>query len=338
MAGPIAYSAPYQPPRPPGWDTVWQGLSMTWEGWDGSVWSLTDADGGVYLPRGGVRGMGTPEAEVYTSSAAGVAGARMLGARVLPREVFWPIEVYTDQGSQAWLDLDSAFWRTMDQEKPGVWTVSQPGAAAGAAGSRPGQRRSLDCYFVTDGGHAFEIDRSLVGWEVYAVRLVAHQPYWRGDPIVRGPWIESEGQDFIPATGAPPFYISEGHQAARASMPNPGDVATVAIWRVRGTDAGTAVGVGGEHTVIPFDLADDQEVVLDSDNQLATLNRLAITHDAEGREVVEVLSSEDVTGEIEVFDGGKVPPGASVPLDVVIAGTGAGQVSASLVPLYRRAW
>lgn len=322
MASPILLGAPYvPPPAPSAAVSPWRGISMTWQGWDGSEWALTDDTGGVYLPRGGVRGLSHPRSQHYTSDAAGVSGERVRGSRRLPRDnVFWPLEIYTDAGSQAWLDLDSAFHASLSDELPGIWTVRQPGAAAGVEGSAPGRVRHLEIYFIDDDDHVFEIDRSVVGWEVYGLKFRAPSPYWRGDPIVRGPWGEAAGEDFIdPETGAPPVYISESQTAVTASMPNPGQYPAYPTWRISGTD-GVSVGVGGDHITIPFAVGDDDLVEIDTEGQVVYYN------------------GEDITAEVPEFDPAPVPPGRAVDLDVLITGTGVGQVSASLVPLYRRAW
>ncbi len=56
-----------------------------------------------------------------------------------------------------WIDLDRAFWKTMDPEKYGIWTITAPG----------GSSRSLRCRFKDDDGHAFEHDPFERRWATY---------------------------------------------------------------------------------------------------------------------------------------------------------------------------
>lgn len=58
MPGPIVLASPrvFLPGTllPVGWER----LKLTWTGWDGSQWDLTNPNGGVFLTEDGVEGLG----------------------------------------------------------------------------------------------------------------------------------------------------------------------------------------------------------------------------------------------------------------------------------------
>jgi hypothetical protein len=279
---------------------------MTWTGWDGTVWTLTDEAGGVYLPNAGVRGLNAPKSEIYTSESPARDGARYQGARRLPREVFWPIEVFTDGGSEAWLNLDAAFWRTLDEDRPGTLRVTRPNL----------NWRELELRYVDDGDHSFVPDPSVVGWEVYEVTLMAYQPYWRGKTIVAGPWSAAGDQPPLYPEGGGHVSVADGSTLGEAVVMNPGDVDVWPLHRVSDTENPVTITLNGQDVSVPF--AVDGELVIDTDNQVALLN------------------GEDVTGDIGDIDFEPLQP--RVPTTIAVEIVGAGQVSTEFVPLYRRAW
>src|SRR4051794_20935668 len=99
---------------------------MTWTGADGSVWDILHGD--VYL-RSGVRGLGMPAFEDFTSTSAGGPGQSHRGWRAGARDVFWPVTVNKRGAGVGWLELDRAWWASLSPDMPGTWTVTQEDGA-----------------------------------------------------------------------------------------------------------------------------------------------------------------------------------------------------------------
>ncbi len=310
--------APYEPPIPVGDDGIaWGGLRNSWTGWDGSTWPLT-RESGVYLLASGVRGHAMPPVQRYTSQAPMLAGSRWRGSRTEERDVFWPLCVWHDQSSQAWIERDRAFWRTMHPDRPGVWTVHQPN----------GESRSLVCRYADDESHAYTVSPAAFGWAMYGVRLIAEQPYWQGEPIVR----EWRASDPVPFFGPPGVInISSGATLGSATITNPGDVTGHVIWTVYGPFTSAQLGVQGKLIEIPFSVPDGRALRVDTrpDRLLATSHNVVdgALRDDVVRDLTDSLGDAQWTG---------IPAGADVPLSLAVAGTGA--IRAELPPLFYRAW
>ena len=257
----VVFGGIIAPPAPP---VSWVGLDMKWIGWDGSEWSLTDpSTGTVMLP--GVRGLSMPPIIHHRAAHASLPGARWRGNSVDVREVFWPIQVYTNLGSQEWLEIDRAFWKTMDPKKTGTWVVVQP----------DGTTRSLKLRFVDDGTQTFDHDPTLEGWSNYGITFAAEQPYWEGAPI-SGLWMAGSQTPFFGSSGAPAFTISPSNTLADAKITNPGDVDAYVTWRVYGPVTTATVGVNGRNITIPFSIAagDVLEIDTSPSGQIALMGPL----------------------------------------------------------------
>lgn len=299
------------PPAPP---VLWVGLDMKWIGWDGSEWSLTNpSDGTVMLP--GVRGMNMPPIIHHRAAHASLPGARWRGNSVDIREVFWPIQIYTNLGSQEWIEIDRAFWKTMDPTKTGTWVVVQP----------DGTTRSLKLRFVDDGTQTFEHDPTLEGWTNYGITMAAEQPYWEGSAI-SGLWQAGSQSPFFGGTGAPAFTISPSNTLADATITNPGDVDSYVTWRVYGPVTSATVGVNGRNITIPFTIAagDVLEIDTSPSGQIALMGPLG------GPLTI------DKTPDLGDIDFAPLPAREQSSLSLAMSGTGS--VVATFTPLYYRAW
>jgi hypothetical protein len=288
------------------------GLSdITWTGYDGSIWDLTDyGNSGVLLGQG-VRGLAMPPVNRYATQSPALPGSLWRGFRTLERDVFWPLTVFSDVSSQAWLDYDRAFWATMRPDQIGTWTVTQPS----------GQSRSLLLRYSDDGKHVFDVDPALLGWTAYGVTLIAEQPYWMGAPITRT-WMNDTPTPFFGPTGvAPSFYISSSSVISSATMPNPGDVDAYPVWTITGPSTYVKVGVGTKVIEYTATIPAGQTITIDT-----RPDQLSITDQAGGNQVAGLGSVQFAS----------IPTGTSVTLSLQL--TGAGSVSASLTPLYHRAW
>lgn len=287
----------------------WPGVTaMTWTGADGRVWDLLRGTDGVVLLESGIRGLAMPEIRRHTSSSPSLAGTRWRGWRVEEREVFWPVLVWSEDSTRDWLQRDSAWWGSLHPERLGVWEVTT---------ARAGRRR-LSLRFTGDGEHSFPVDPARLGEAVYGVRLVAEQPLWEGDDTLSS-WSLSEQAAFFPG---PPFWIGSAYTLATATLTNPGDVPAYAVWTVQGPFTSARVGMPGATVSVPFGLPDGAALTIDTRPH--------------------VMSAVDSSGADRTRDLGAaafapVPAGYRMPLDLALGGQG-GRITASLTPLFLRAW
>ncbi|MDQ1053169.1 hypothetical protein QE394_001097 [Arthrobacter sp. SORGH_AS 212] len=323
----IVYGAPYIPPVDPA--PAWSGMPMTWTA-KGTEWALTDRSTGIFLLPG-VRGLGSARQERHSTSSPAVAGSQYQGTSFLDREVMWPLKIWHNGGSTAWMERDRAFWKTMDPKDIGVWTVVHP----------DGNHRSLTLRFVDDGDHSRERNPLRIGWDRYNINLVAEQPFWVGRPVVRS---------FIGEAPPPPFFGNDGpivniasdFSAANARMDNPGDEESFPRWFIDGDTESAHVGVGEEIVHVPFPIDAGYCLVIESDPDLIGGTLYEIT--ASGAEKkpservigVDMINPVDMSPELGETDFAPVPAGAQVPLSLSISGTGA--VEVLLPTLYRRPW
>lgn len=285
----------------------WESLSMIWVGWDGSVWDLNARDRGVLLYRKGVEGLHNPVITRHTTTSRTVPGNRLRSWRAEAREVFWPIYLWGDDSKQ-WRDRNTAFLRTIHPDRAGMWKVTGE------------ETRTLRLTAVFDEAHQHEVDPQLRGWVQYGITLEAAQPYWEGLPIKRGPWRAPASDPFIDPAGSPPLHISSGAAFGSATIPNPGDVSVWGVWTLRDALEGVEIGVGDTLIVLPFDLNDGDELIINTDPRHPTAT----------------LNGEDATTALGLQDYAPVPNGSEVALHVEAIGTGS--IEFSITPLYFRAF
>ena len=318
--------------RPTSASVSWSGFqAMTWTGWDGSQFDLLSLDSGAVLTEG-LRGLNMPTLTDYTSESPAVDGARFRGSRTNQREVFWPLLVYGDGGSQAWIEYDRAFWNTLRPGKTGVWTVTHPN----------GETRSLRLRFKDDGGQSYDVDPSRVGWSAYGITLVADQPYWEG-PAVTRTWKPSAPTPFL-GSGGPPFTISPGSSLGKATMDNPGDVDAYPMWVLTGPIDSASVGMSGKVTEYQSGITAGKTVVIDTSPDQQRVTEIIAPPDTlkvGSDEWSDYLAGAVASGTDRVLNLGKVafnapiPPDKSASLSLAVAGTGT--VTAAIVPHYFRA-
>lgn len=272
-----------------------------------------------------------PSGEHTAIESAGVDGALWRHWHTDPREVFWPLMVWEDTSSQAWLDYDAAFWKTMDPRYPGKWVVTQPN----------GTQRTLVCRFVSDGGGAGDFAPGAQVWAKYGITLQAEQPYWASPQVTK--WFKpSTPVPFIPEGGGPPFTISEGSSTASARVANKGDIDSSATWWI--TDVTSiVVGAGTKTIVVPFAVDDDRLLVIDTNpDALSAIEIDLYPPDIteEGKEAwvtAHLPDGLDRTPELgAATQFGAIPSGKFVDLTIAMVGTGS--VRVAFTPLHWRAW
>ncbi|MFS2090554.1 hypothetical protein [Paenarthrobacter nicotinovorans] len=219
----------------------------------------------------------------------------------------------------------------MDPDDTGVWEITLPDST----------KRRLLLRFRDDGDHTFTHDPMRHGWQSYGLKFVAERPFWEGDPVVRS-WKNGEYQPFFEQNGPHLFNIGSGAEISEATIDNLGDVESYARWFIDGETTEAAVGVNGLVVEVPFDVPLGKCLVIDSDPDLIGATMYDIAPGAEGMKPservigVDMVNPVDRSADLGEADFAPIPPGASVPLSLSLAGTGA--VEALLPSLYRRAW
>lgn len=296
-------------------DVDWSGLaSMTWTGANGVGFELLSLDSGVRAAPG-IRGLTLPQWQSWDSTSPAIAGQSHRGSRALPRECLLAVWVLSDAGSLAWIEHDRAFASTLDPDRPGVWEVTHP----------DGQRRRLSCRVTEDGVGALDRDPSVPGWVGYQLGMVADQPFWEGDPVQRQ-WINTVPVNFFggtPGGFGPPFVIGTGSTISGATITNRGEVETYPIWQIDGPWTTVTVGTAGRTATLTANVLAGQSRFIDT-----RPDRLTVTDQDGADRIAELSATSDLLSPI--------PPGAEVPLSLSMTGTGA--VTATITPLYRRAW
>lgn len=296
---------PVSPPVPA---NQWAGVTVIWYGADGSVWDLGTGAEGAVLENEGTEGLHDPVITKFRSKSRVVPGDRPRGWRTEPREVFWPLFLYSHESSDEWKARYRAFFDSIHPENPGRWRIGHGGSF-----------RELSLTGVYRNGHSFRHDPLIFGWEKFGLELEAAQPYWSGAAVEYGPWSQPETGEFFGASGAPDFFISTSSEIGRAFVTNPGDVEAWMTWTLTGPLTDIQIGIGETVAAIPFDLASGEVLVIDTDP----------------RHQSGLLDGVDVTRDLGLLRYGAIPSGADV--EIHVEAGGAGSISAALTPLYFRA-
>lgn len=291
----VLYAAPYAAPAPDSFRR-WAGVTHRWTAWDGTVWDLSDVEGGVFLLNDGLEGLGMPDIVNYTHSSPVVHGEAWDGWLATGRKVFWTVAVFHDTTSTGWVERHRAFWKTMRPGKTGVWSVELP----------TGEKFSLTLRFKGHGDHSYTNDPVERGWEVYGVELFPEQPFWEATPVVQSWGAEAKTPFLGTEDVGPPFFVSPATTIGTAKVTNPGDVESYIRWTVTGPTETVTVGIGGENTVIPFRVPDQQKLVIDTDP----------------RNLIAELNGEDVMNQLREFNYPALPPGEDIRLSLAMEGEG----------------
>lgn len=301
-------AVPTPPPPDPSAHPGWERLRSTWTDCLGMPWDLTNPDGGLFLRREGVRGLGHTKPIHYRDRRVTLPGSRYRGTTFDAREVFWPLYMFHDGSSKEYVARDEAFFRGLNPRQTGTWTIEVPGVS----------KRHLTLRFDDDGDWAPDADPTFYGWTNYGVRLLAEDPFWRGEPITRS-FSQEDPTPFFSATKI--IHISKGATLANARISNPGDEPAWVVWRLEGPFAEASIEVDGRVIEIPFSIPAGKYLTIDSRPEART------AFDSDG---------DDRYGDLGQIQWGAVPPGADVPLSLILDGSGG--VTASLTPLYHRPW
>lgn len=289
------------------------GITIEWLGWDGSVWNLTSGEQGVAL-QPGFQGFSMPSIQRYEREGPAVHGSYYQGFRVETRRIFLPLLVLSESGKQNfWTSLDSSFFRTLRPDKTGTLRVTDPA----------GQRREITCRFEGDEEHAYQEDPTQDGVAVYALRLVANEPFWRGEPVSK-PFGQSTPEGYYERTNpGEVYFLSSGSSFASAQFANPGDVDSYITWTINGPFETVAVGINGQDIKIGFPITSAQTITIDT----SPLDMRVM------RNGVNITSLLTTPPRYDVL-----PAETNTKITIAATGTEFGTVTASLTPLYYRAW
>lgn len=322
----IAFAVPYIPPAPQ--VSPWQGISLTWTGWDGSEWDLTRPASGLFL-KPGVRGLGLPEFERHSSSSPMVAGSRHRGSSTKDRTAFWPLYLYSDQGSADFVARDRAFWGSLDPDLEGTWTAALP----------DGSRRTLGLRLsgADDDPTHDPVQR---GWASYGINLLADQPYWLGETVTKS-WAQGDMRNhYITAEDRATYgypddailYYSSGGALGEATFTNDGDVPAYPVWTVIGPTTAVSVGVGGADIIVPFTIPAGYAVRIDTD----PVNGQVLWYGEWDPLTKSIPAPLDRTTELDPGSAFvAIPRGQERPLTIQM--TGSGTIIAEVRNKYRRA-
>lgn len=283
-------------------------MTWTWSApWLGREWTLTDTASPV-MKMAGAQGVGQVDPTHWWSEAPTVDGSQWEGFRTGRGEVFIPLLVSSDTYDGFEVEHE-AFMQTLDPRQEGVLRVTRPN----------GRWREIGCRYTSGAEMTADWDVTTSLAATYGVTWATADPYWRGQEVVAR-FQNAIATRLLPA---PPFVLSAGQTLANATVTNPGDVESYALWRIEGPFSSFSVGVGDSLVDVALPKFAGEYVEIDMRPR-----RLTIT-DETGADrwdnVTDVVFSE-------------IPPGKT-PLTVVVNGSGAGSaVTLTFTPRYRRAW
>lgn len=304
-------------PPPPADALPFREIEHTWYGTDGSVWTLSDPETGIFLTQEGIEGLHLPTVDYALRESPGIAGASYHGYRVKSRVVTWVLYIYSDESSEAFFDLDSRLWKSMRIGENGTWRVTRPN----------GDFRELTMR-ITPASEAFDRDPGQFGWKRYPVIFSADEnPFWTVPYEVPGSRVSFEagqGRDFFgDGAGAPEFYITPERIDSSREIVNAGDEDVWISLTVTGPMDAVDLSIGTRHYSLECDLLAGQWIRIDTNPRT-----FAVLDDRE----------RDRLGDLSdwVFD--PIPWGRTVPLSVITEGMGGGSVVLRADPLFHRAW
>ena len=298
------------PPPPRYW-----GLTVVWEGVDGSTWELSDWTSGVALLLDGFDGLHHPTFDANVLTADGVDGQFAVGVRALPRSVNMKIGVFAETADD-WADLDARWWKSWHPLKTGTLTVS----------SKRGSR-SIRLRLTPGSAHSYPRDPNTTSYAEYQLEATADQPLWAGDPVVQ-PWSSVDVVPFLDPAGSPPFHITPRNLVDSATLTNPGDVPVWPVWQVTAVGGGVTLTITCDGGAIGLPaMTAGQTIVVNTNPVYGGADR--------GTLIDGVLTSPvDIDPLLTPYQPRRVPDGATVPIGLSLSGPG--RVIASLIPLYYR--
>lgn len=302
-------------------------LRILWEGHNGTTWDLINPTSPTFAVS--IDGMGMPGFTSQWTVSGARDGQRYEGTDWNANHIILTVQVgdtYTADGYDRprkgadWRALDRQFRRSFSTEHEGKLIVE---TEAG--------RRTLALRLDDVIPPPSQANPALLGTATYVIPLVAgDEPFWLGEPVTdefiwstdNTPFFVASG-DTVPADEVD-LFISEDSAINAATFGNPGDRPAYPIWWVEGPMDEVHIGVGDEYAVLPFSIAENHRVYVDT-------YRETITN-----------ASGDSLWPLMGFNDPLFPPISAEtesPLHVVMIGaSGNARVGITLVPRYDWPW
>lgn len=274
----------------------------------GTSWDLIN--GPVRLTRAGLKGLGLPDVEYFTSESAGLDGERVTGWRLKARQVFVPVRFKDDAMSDT-TGIQRQFWAGLQIGQRIQFVVTD----------RDGAVRTLSMRIDDDGGLSYKMSPDLVHVDSIGLGFTAADPWWYGGDVSASYSIgDAEGLDFFGDTaGAPDFNIATASGQTATTITNPGEEPMWLRWTIGGPSSRFRVGVGGRFVSGSFAIPDGSWLVIDTDPRVQTAYLDGVK-----------LPFRSFTE----LDFAPVSAGQNVPISIEIVGQGL--VTATGRPKYRR--
>lgn len=277
---------------------------------NGVTWNL--GTGAVRLTTAGFQGLGLPEVDFQTSSAAGVDGTRLTGWRLKERTVFLPVR-FKGAATTDTTGLQRAFWSGLRIGSYLTFRVTD----------RDGAVRELTMRLKDDGGVSYKIQPDLFTIDAIGLTFTADDPWWYGEASTT-PYSFSDGSggDFFNGSArAPDFRISAATSSSGAfTLANPGDAPAWTVWTVWGPSvAAWSTSVDGHAIASSVPIAPGSALVLDTDPR---------------RQTARLDGQRFPFRRFDSIDFAQIPPGETE--QVMLSLTGTGMISAAVRPRYFR--
>lgn len=295
--------------------SMWFGTEHWLEAWNGDKFDLTDFSGrsGVFITRDGLRGMGMPPLARWTTESPATPGEVWRGHRVKARDVLLPLHIYCETGTNDYIDWEERLFDALEPTHTFQWHVRTKRS-----------HRVLTCRFRDDSDHQETFDTPLRGWDNYAISAVAEDPFWYAADPVTETWTNDAGRPFfggVEGGYGPPFHLTTGKRMGAAVIRNRGKVAAWPTWRISGPATTATISVDGVSIDMRHTIAEGDWVTIDTQPSHRGL------FDSTGT---------FVPGGLARAQFGSVPPGAEVPIGIVVD-SAAATVSCSLTERFYRA-
>lgn len=296
-------------------------IGIKWTGWDGSVWDLRT--GPVRLTTGGIEGLLSLKFDSFTRDSAARDGQRFQGWRAQPRDVFLPVLIMRQPTEDKWLEVDRAWWKTMQPGRIGTISVT----------TGDGNTRHLDVRFIDDGNHAYAQDPSIQRVAVWALKMIADNPYWYsksewGSRFTNaGVAVQFLGGGALDGdkTKGTPIVLGATYTTDASVLNNPGDINAWPIYTLRGPLTAFSIGVDGGVVSGTVGISSTQRLVIDTSPTMQT----ARLYNANG-------TYSNVLRSMTSFGFRPIRPGTDIKIAVNLSG--AGSLDVTGVPRYFKAW
>jgi hypothetical protein len=302
-------------------------LRIEWIGHNGIRWNLLDPQSPVFALA--IQGLGMPAFEQQRRKLGSRDGSSYEGTTWNENTLMLTVKVgdeYVQPGFRHrrrgadWRALDNQFRSSFSAEEQGKLLVT----------SESGERW-LNLRLDQPMELPAERNPAEIGSATYVLDLTAdNEPWWVGSPV---------SERFTTATDDAPFlvpdpdpiaddevglYVADDGEASVARILNPGDRAAWPQWWAEGPVSEVHIGLDEQYVVIPFSIAENQRVLVDSYHQSIT--------DESGNSLWSLMGFTDVTF-------AAIPAGGEVPLHIRLLNAGAGaKVGVTIVPRFDGPW